>query len=53
MACSVQDRPKKGETGEEQSDMLNIFFDINGIVHKKLILAGQSVSSAYYYDILQ
>jgi hypothetical protein len=33
--------------------MLNIFFDIKGIVHKEFILAGQIVNSAYYCDVLQ
>jgi hypothetical protein len=30
----------------------SVFFDIEGIVHKGFILAGQAVISAYYY-ILQ
>jgi hypothetical protein len=29
-----------------------MFFDIKGIVHKEVFLAGQTVSSAYYCDIL-
>jgi hypothetical protein len=33
--------------------MLIIFFDIKGIVHKQFILAGQTVNSAYYCDVLQ
>jgi hypothetical protein len=32
--------------------MLIIFFDIKGIVHKEFVLAGQTVSSAYYCDVL-
>jgi hypothetical protein len=32
--------------------MLIIFFDIKGIVHKEFALAGQTVNSAYYCDIL-
>jgi hypothetical protein len=32
--------------------MLIIFFDIKGSVHKDFILAGQTVNSAYYCDIL-
>jgi hypothetical protein len=31
-------------------NMLIIFFDIKGIVHKEFILAGQTVNSAYYSD---
>jgi hypothetical protein len=41
--CSVQ-----GETGQE----LMIFFDKKAIVHKELILAGQTVNSTYYRDVL-
>jgi hypothetical protein len=33
--------------------MLIIFFNIKGIVHKEFILAGQTVNSANYCDILQ
>jgi hypothetical protein len=33
--------------------MLIIFFDIMGIVDKEFVLAGQTVISAYYCDILQ
>jgi hypothetical protein len=33
--------------------MLTFFFDIKGILHKVLVLAGQTVNSAYYCDILQ
>jgi hypothetical protein len=33
--------------------MLIIFFDIRGIVHKEFVLAGQTVTFAYYYDVLQ
>jgi hypothetical protein len=29
-----------------------IFFDIEGIVHKELVLAGQTVNSAYYCGVL-
>jgi hypothetical protein len=32
--------------------MLIIFFDIKGIVHKGFILAGQTVNSTHYCDIL-
>jgi hypothetical protein len=33
--------------------MLIISFDIKGIVHKEIVLAGQGVNSAYYCDVLQ
>jgi hypothetical protein len=33
--------------------MLIIFFNIKGIVHKEFVLAGQTVNSAYYCDILR
>jgi hypothetical protein len=49
MACN-SGQSKKGKTGEEQ--MLTIFFDIRGIAHKEFVLAGQSVNSAYYCDVL-
>jgi hypothetical protein len=32
--------------------MLIIFFHIKGIVHKEFGLAGQTVSSAYFCDLL-
>jgi histidinol phosphatase-like enzyme len=45
---------EKGETGEEQSqNMLIIFFDIKGNVHKEFAMAGQTVNSAYYCDVLR
>jgi hypothetical protein len=31
--------------------MLIIFFDSKGIVHKEIVLAGQTVNSAYYCDV--
>jgi hypothetical protein len=33
--------------------LLIFFFDNNGIVHKEFVLAGQTVNSAYYCDILR
>jgi hypothetical protein len=33
--------------------MLIIFFDMKGSVYKEFILAGQTVNSTYYRDILQ
>jgi hypothetical protein len=32
---------------------LIIFFDIEGIVHKRFVMAGQTVNSAYYRDTFQ
>jgi hypothetical protein len=32
--------------------VLIVFFDIKGIVHKEFIMAGQTVNSAYYCDVL-
>jgi hypothetical protein len=29
------------------------FFDVKGIVHRELVLAGQTVNSAYYCDVLR
>jgi hypothetical protein len=43
MAGSIQDKIKS---------ILIIFFDIKGTVHKELILAGQTVNSAYYCVVL-
>jgi hypothetical protein len=33
--------------------MLNIFFGIKGNVHKEFVLVGQTVNSAYYFDVLR
>jgi hypothetical protein len=44
---------EKGETGEGPSQEHAHLFDIMGTVHKESILAGQTVNSAYYCDILQ
>jgi hypothetical protein len=53
MESSKSPRPKKGETGKEQSqEHAHNFFDIKGIAYKEFILAGQTVNSAYYCDVL-
>jgi hypothetical protein len=45
MACS--------KTGEEQSQgHALIFFDIKGSFRREIIMAGQTVNSAYYCDVL-
>jgi hypothetical protein len=47
-------RPKKErEVKSKVKIMLIIFFDMKGIIHKRFILAGQTVNSAYYYDVRQ
>jgi hypothetical protein len=47
-------RPKKTRQAKSKvNGMPIIFFDIKEIVHKEFVLAGQSVNSAYYYDILR
>jgi hypothetical protein len=53
MACLVQSKPKKTKLlkGKVKS-MLITFLDIKGSVHKEFILAGQTVNSTYYSDIL-
>jgi hypothetical protein len=42
----------KGITGEEQSQEHDHHFDIKGII-TKIVLAGQTVNSAYHCGILQ
>jgi hypothetical protein len=34
-------------------NMLVIFFDIKGVIHKEFVLAGQTVNSEYYCDVLR
>jgi hypothetical protein len=47
-------RPKKArQVKSKVKSMFIIFFDIKGTVHKEFVLAGQTVSSAYYCDILR
>jgi hypothetical protein len=54
MACSLQGRPKKArQLKSKVKSTLIIFFDIKGIVHKEFALAGQTVNSAYYCDVLR
>jgi hypothetical protein len=53
MACSVQGKPKKARQMKRKvKSMLNIFFGIKGNVYKEFILAGQTVNSAYYCDVV-
>jgi hypothetical protein len=45
-------KPKKArQVNSKVKSMLITFFDINGIIHKEFVLAGQTVNSAYYCDI--
>jgi hypothetical protein len=54
MACSVQgDRKKPRKANSKVKSMLIIFFYIKGTVHKEVALAGQTVNSAYYCDVLR
>jgi hypothetical protein len=47
-------RPKKAwQVKNKVKSILIIFFDIKGIVHKEFILAGQTVNSTYYCDVLR
>jgi hypothetical protein len=48
-----QDERKARRTKSKVKSMLIIFFDIKGNGLKELILAGQTVSSAYECDILR
>jgi hypothetical protein len=54
MAYSAQGIPKKARHVKSKvKSMLIILFDIKGIVHKELVLAGQTVNSGYCCDILR
>jgi hypothetical protein len=47
-------RPKKErQVKSKVKSMLIIFFDIKEIVHKEFVLAGQTVNSSHYCDILR
>jgi hypothetical protein len=44
MTCTVQGRPKRTRQGKSKvKSMLNISFNMNGIVHKEFIVAGSAV----------
>jgi hypothetical protein len=46
-------RPNKArQLKSKVKSMLIIFLDIKGIVKKQFVLAGQTMNSAYYCDIL-
>jgi hypothetical protein len=46
------DRKKVRQVKSKVKSMLIIFFYIKGTVHKEFILAGQTVSSSYYCEVL-
>jgi hypothetical protein len=47
-------RPKRARHAQSKvKSMLNISFDIEGIVHEEFVLAGQTINSAYYCDVLR
>jgi hypothetical protein len=53
MVCMVQGRPRMVRKVKSKiKSMLIIFFDIKWIVHKEFFLAGQTVSSTCYCDVL-
>jgi hypothetical protein len=53
MASSVQGRPKKViQVKSKVKNVLIIFFYIKRTVLKEFVLAGQTLNSAYYCDIL-
>jgi hypothetical protein len=57
MSCTHKSKlteTKNGKTGEGQvKRMLITFFEIKGTAHKELVLAGQTVNSAYYCVVLR
>jgi hypothetical protein len=53
MACPNSPRWKKvRQVKSKVKSMLIIFFVIKVIVHKEFVLAGKTVNSAYYCDVL-
>jgi hypothetical protein len=47
-------RPKKSHlVRSKEKVMLNAFFDIDGLVHHKFVLPGQSVTGHFYVQVLQ
>jgi hypothetical protein len=47
------DRKKARQVESKAKSMPITFFDVKGIVHKEFVLAGRTVRSTYYCDILQ
>jgi hypothetical protein len=53
MACSVQGRQKRArQVKSEAKSIINTVFEIKRVVHKELVLARQTVNSAYCCDVL-
>jgi hypothetical protein len=53
MACLLQGRLKKlRHVKSKVMSILIIFYDIKGTVNKEFVMAGQTVNSAYYCDVL-
>jgi hypothetical protein len=48
----TQQDQKARQVKSEVKIMLLILFGIKGIVHKEFVLAGQTVNSSYYCDVL-
>jgi hypothetical protein len=48
-----RDRKKARQVKSKGKNIIVIFFDVKGIVHKEFILAGQIVCSAYCCDVLR
>jgi hypothetical protein len=54
MACLVQGRPKNARQMKSKvKSMPIIFIDIKRIVYKEFVLAGQTVISAHYSNVLR
>jgi hypothetical protein len=49
----LTDPKKVRQVKSKVKSMLIIFSDIKVIAHKEIVLAGQTVNSAYYCDVLQ
>jgi hypothetical protein len=43
-------RKRARQVKSKDKSMINIFFNIKGIVHKEFFLAGQSVNTVTFYD---
>jgi hypothetical protein len=53
MTLRQSNDPPNGKLKSTLESMLIISFDIKGILHKELILAGQTASSSYYCAVLR
>jgi hypothetical protein len=48
-----RDRKKCGTCEEQSQEHAHNFFDIKGTVHEEFFLAGQTVNSSYYCEVLR